>query len=654
MKTNKTNSTTPTPAAVEAAKREAARRFLASIDIEAMNAEAADLETKAAEATESARALTAEYLTAKAAADEAADLAEVDLIDSEDDPEDVRALFRAAATARQKAARLTDRAEAAREAADHANENAARIVTGREVVTICRMKTAADYFAEEAAAKYREISRDPAALLTEIEAAEKTMLSAKKAAKEAAPAAPRFGFFMGAVVNEDRPAAAVSFGHKIAADLLNVLGLSTAVARVSVSLNAADPALMLSAARAVAKRSATNAVLRQGTDTQWSIYFDALSGRWDAHDLSDMTAAAVDPLLFAAAPADMLTDEKRIAAAMHEAAAKLAKLSPADTIARAAVMKTARKATGNDPRLIEDPRKLIARAAVVDLAAEAVAALAAADSETARAEAVHLLTRAAFAAVNNYLGDCRAIRAAATVPTVDLDSIAETVADPRSIDPDSVSEYEARKRETIRAALPVAREALTEAQEKTLAALIKTGGNEVAAARKLKRERTTIRQHRAAVARAFAAAVATVAPDSIEDDVFRAIAEAAEIEAAAATAEIKARRDRAKAAAAKENAARAVAAADLAEEAAAAIRAALDAMPPAMRETADLLQKGHSKRAAAEIMQKNEKTVREAAKAAAARIVAALIKAAPEFEKQRETLEAADLAALLKLAGKAV
>lgn len=642
-----TKNKTPNASTIEAARLASIRHWIDSADLPAKKAKAAEAAENAEALRKTAEALTEDWRTLKRAQDDRDSMTDdLDLDDSESDRADVREAFKAAKQARARAASAEDKAEALAEEVNALTAYADRIPTGRDLAAVVRLLTEEDKAYHAAAHDLALLECDPNATREALKAARERRAAAKKAAEAAEETAPRFAFFFGAVVNDERPTAALALGHILAAATVDRLGLTADVARIAVTINALDRDLALAAARAAAKRSAANAVLRQGTPTQWGIYNAARAGRWTDYDLADMTAATIDPILTATAPADLAKAERRAAAVMHKAAERLTSLAEADTIARAAVMQAARRAC-DDPRLIDDPRKMTARANVIDLALAARAEAAKATDDLAEADAIHKATRAAFAAVNNHLGDCRAIRAAATVPTVNLDDLASTLADPRSIAADSVTEYEARKRETIRAAVPVAVAEMTPAQLQTFKALIRTGGNDSAAARKTRRSRATLLEHKAAAARKIAAAVAEVAPESIEAHALAAIVETTAAEAAAALASARAAKARAaQKAISAEKAAALAARADLAEAVAAAVAEAVEAMPPAMRETARLIAKGTGKREAARILGKNEKTVREAAKAAAARIRDAIKAAAPAADVP----ENADLGDLLRIA----
>ena len=260
------------------------------------------------------------------------------------------------------------------------------------------------------------------------------------------------------------------------------------------------------------------------------------------------------------------------------------------------------------------------------------------------------------------LSDLRAIRAEARAEALDLDAIAESIADPRFIADDSITEYEARRRVIIRPAIATAAKALTPAQFKVFSALWKTGGDIRAAARICGRNEATVREHKTIIARVLSEAITAQAGDSIEAAAANVAVYMADIEAAEARALMNARRAakaaeaaKAKAKAEAEAALKAAEArADLAEAIAEAIAGAVEAMPPAMRETTALLARGTAKREAARILGKNEKTIREAAKAAAARIAEAIAAAAPALEAEaRKFAMITDLSALFALAARA-
>lgn len=240
-------------------------------------------------------------------------------------------------------------------------------------------------------------------------------------------------------------------------------------------------------------------------------------------------------------------------------------------------------------------------------------AAAPADDLISRADILRGARKAAFVAINEYLSSMRAIRADAfKYRDIPLEQIADTTAAPADD-----SEYRARRADIIRRADAAAREMLTPAEKRALSALVRTGGNERAAARKLNITNITIHETRARIAGKYAAAVDAVAGDSIELHVLRLAETAAAVDAAAARAiKLKA------------------AAADA--ETAAALIALIDSLPTAQKRAAFLIGRGNTYRAAAETAAVTLRALAKAAQAAADKLRAACPAAA-------ETAAAADI-----------
>jgi len=236
---------------------------------------------------------------------------------------------------------------------------------------------------------------------------------------------------------------------------------------------------------------------------------------------------------------------------------------------------------------------------------ESRAAAPALDDIAARADALRAARKAAFVAINDYLSSMRAIRADAHAAR---DIPLETVADDIPAPADD-SEYRARRADIIRRADTMARDMLTPAEKRTLAALVKMGGNERAAARALHVYVNTIEKSRARIAGKYAAAVDAVAGDSIELHALTLAALAARADAAAADA------CRVKRAAA---------------ENAAAVAALVDTLTAAQKRAALLIGRGATYRAAADAAGVSLRAIAKAAQAAAEKLRAAVNDAAAD------------------------
>lgn len=218
-----------------------------------------------------------------------------------------------------------------------------------------------------------------------------------------------------------------------------------------------------------------------------------------------------------------------------------------------------------------DATRMKARADALDVAVEAAKLWNAADSLEERADAAAAVTNAAYRAVNMYLTDARAIRDAAKIPPLSIESAAEDGAEIEgATQEENAPAYVTRRREIINAAFEEARPAINATQMRVLRALYKTGGSVRGAARKLRYSKhnanvdaesdkltvgaTTVFKHRAAIAKIFAAALEVVAPDSKERyaagfGLIAAEADARRAAAADRAADTKLRADKAKEAA---------------------------------------------------------------------------------------------------------
>lgn len=658
---------------------------IASAEMESANVgklreAAAKARAAAAEAKEKARAATAEYQTYKSQT----------AADDEEPDTTARALLVAARRAREAAEQAAEDAEAAALRAAEAAGDMANYMHGTDCIALFRYETEEDRAARAAAAKAAEAQTaaeaaaraaeeaDPAHAAeaqTAAKAAAKKAAKAKTAARAAAKAAriaaedaEAAAVCFGLTVNTDRPGVSLSVAYAHAETIEQYLPTPEKIVETVCTLDiCAHPEHTLAAARTVAKRTAANAVAREGSKTQWSIYLASRAAKWDNHDLADMTAAAADALCMVNADMDTLDREWTTANIMHQTARKLDKIAAADTIAREAIMNKAAILAKHDPRLIDDTDKLRARAAAMwEAIAAAVQYRQAEDNTVAKAAALHDANHAAYMAVNGHLSDNRSIRIDRNAPALDVDAIAETLADPRSIAAEAATEYDTRRRAYIRAALPVLRERLTPVQWRVLCTVYRCNGDVTAAAARMNRHKKTVQEHLAIIASVFHDVLAEVAPDSVEAAAVNLAAYMASVEAADMTATEAAakaaERAEAKARAAKtaeraEAAARAAAElaeikAETAAAVASAVMEAVEALPPVMRETVRLLGSGMSKKAVAAHLGKGRTTVIESARAAAAKIAAAIAAADSTATIDPAIIAAADIRALLAIAAR--
>lgn len=654
-----------------------------SANVDTLRATAAALRAAAAEAKAKAKAATTEYQEYK----------ETTVDDDEPDTA-ARALLVSARRAREAADQAAEAAEAAALRAAEAAGDMASYMHGTDCIALYRYETDADIAARAAALRAAEAQTaaeaaaraaeeaDPAhaaeakakakAAAKKAAEAKTAARAAEKAARIAAEDAEAAAVCFGLDVNTDRPGVSLSVAYAHAETISQYLPMPEKIAETVCTLDiCAHPEHTLAAARTVAKRTAANAVAREGSKTQWSIYLAARAAKWDNYDLADMTAAAADALCIVNADMDALKRDWETANVMHQTARKLDKIAAADTIAREAVINKAVRLAKNDPRLIDDADKLRARSdAMWEAIAAAVQYRQADDNTVEKAAAIHDANHAAYMAVNGYLSDSRSIRIDRNAPALDVDAIADTIADPRSIAAEATTEYDTRRRAYIRAALPVLRERLTPVQWSVLQMVYRCNGDISAAAVRLNRHKKTVQEHMEALTAVFRDVLAEIAPDSVEAaavnlSAYMASLDAADItaqdaaEKAARRAEVKARAAKAAEGKAATEAVRARAAAELAEvkaESAAAVASAVmeavEALPPVMRETVRLLGSGMSKKAVAAHMGKGRTTVIESAKAAAAKIAAAIAAADRTATIDPEIIAAADIRALLAIAAR--
>ena len=273
------------------------------------------------------------------------------------------------------------------------------------------------------------------------------------------------------------------------------------IARRAVTLDfITAPEMIMDAARAVARNTAKNAVMREGTETQEQIYRTARARRdcfmpWEdstdtmfsaAQNYSDMIQAAADAIVMALYE-DAATLARR-AAAMDAAARKLHDIPVGYTTAREIVLNTARRALCNDET---------GRAAVVDDNAK-IRARARDTMDAARA--VFAARHIAYRAVNNYLTDARAIRVKESPAPLSLNTISADIAEIIAPADDITARAVVARRDALNNALAIMPPTMADTCRR-----LARGYSIRAAARAVGRDESTIRGHRDA-ARAIIAA----------------------------------------------------------------------------------------------------------------------------------------------------
>ena len=161
-----------------------------------------------------------------------------------------------------------------------------------------RLETEADRKAAEALHAARvaaENANTPEEVKTAADLA-KAAKAASKAAKEAAKDAPRFSFDLLA----DNVKEANAVGRPIAEKAAAAPLASVRAVRHFVNDDGEiDGEALQAAARQIAKKTAANAVQREGTETQRRIDNAARARRWDDPDLADMVSEAALSLMTA-------------------------------------------------------------------------------------------------------------------------------------------------------------------------------------------------------------------------------------------------------------------------------------------------------------------------------------------------------------------
>lgn len=174
--------------------------------------------------------------------------------------------------------------------------------------------------------------------------------------------------------------------------------------------------------------------------------------------------------------------------------------------------------------VIDAERKCKSRAEVLEIGLEAWNMANAEESLVNAAESVYLANRSAYRAINNYLGDCRAIREVATIKNINaedligLEAAYDMVTDifGNGNARFKLSRRDARRSEIIVSAYKELAGVLTKAQKRALDALVKCDGNNVKAAKMIHRDEKAVRLHKENIMKLFAAAIERADNDSME------------------------------------------------------------------------------------------------------------------------------------------
>lgn len=395
-------------------------------------------------------------------------------------------------------------------------------------------------------------------------------------------------------------------------------GILPAVAAVRIYRDITDPEQLTAAAADIARRTAKNAVCREGTPKQWTIYNAAAAREYDP-DLADMQAAAALALSIcangAAADADALTAAADLAAATPRA--ELTDMTDID-------IRNAGRGTYHADiiraRLAGSPGWLM--------------------------DAYH----AAYIAVNDHLSDCRSIRNDTRPASLSLDDM--DIADYDRADTDTDPADIARA-DRISAAVKRAYYGLTPTRA-TVWRYRAKGYTMRDIAATMRRDRKTIAEHIDGIRKHTAAVMLSDCPDIAAAILSADIIAAAETYADRAAAATE-RADATAAAAAALQADPAATdtqrktadkAADRAATAADALTAAVATLSPIRRKIWKELERGQNVSAAAAAVGRSRATVREHI-AAIRRILSAAVRAtSPELA---DALTAADLADVARM-----
>lgn len=405
-------------------------------------------------------------------------------------------------------------------------------------------------------------------------------------------------------------------------------GIIPAYVGIRIYRDITDPAALTAAAVDIARRTAKNAVCREGTPTQWTIYNAAAAREYDP-DLADMQAAAA--LALSVCANATAADADRMTAAADNIADK-PRADLADMTARD----------------LRDIRRAADHADIIH------ARLANAPEWIC--DAYH----AAYIAVNDHLTDCRAIRTADRPAPLSIDEI-----DPdNTILADTAGDEDADRTAAIRDALRRAYIALTPTRRDIWTRRAK-GYTIRDIAADMHRDRKTIAEHMHGIRKQAAAAMVERCPDIAaavlaadviaETDTTAAAAQAAREKAAHTAAALiildttPARKQAAKERAAKAATAAddATAAADLAARAACVLSAAVAGLTPIRRTIWEKLANGESVKHIAETMHRDRKTTREHIAAIRRILSAAVRETSPDLAAALTAADLADIAQTL-------
>lgn len=560
--------------------------------------------TKAAERAEAqASALWTKARAIEAAADEAQAEADADITDADAQGEARRLLVKAEA-ARVKAFDADDKAEAARTRAEAATTYADELLNATRVIVICREATPADEAFTDALRRLRQLENgddDAAVKACVAENEARTFRAALAEARGVADDEAR-------VIGDDGLAV-----YAAIADRLGVLAddkAAQAAERRRLHAEKAADADELKKARQAVKKArkerdeAAKAAPRLAF--VWGAPINAKRPRAALVCAHELTADALRRLGLLGVTASQRAyiiptytdDGEALTNAARAVAAGKAKamIQRQGTPTQWAIYHAACAGRFDDGHLAD----------IVSVAALALLEAKADDDAAGRAGLglVAEWTAKAYAAIDKYLASLRAIRADAHADAVPFDEIENYLAAPT----DDEQTFSAIRRRIIAQAVPRLMDALTDAQKRTTRALYASYGDEAVAARRLGVSRQAIHKTRRAVETLFAAALRTVAPDSIEDGLARTICEydaaADAAQACAALAEAKRRKGRRAQAVAELNA---------------AAVAFLESLPQAQADACRLISQGASVRDAAAALHKSHVAVIKARKLAEAK-----------------------------------
>lgn len=229
-----------------------------------------------------------------------------------------------------------------------------KLYSGDTAYVMVRFKTESDYRVEACAGvlnaidakiiekgkNHEEVTKEDTALL---KVAQKALRSAIKEAREASEKAGRFAFDIGLEIDCANPTRSKTPAYNIAERVNkklfgeNISGIAKTV--VYFNVEKYQSLTMLAESRAVAKKTADNSVQRQGTNTQWNMYWAARKGDWEHPDLSELSATATDAYAYVMASPQVINDAKEIASKLINVGQVINTVAPKDVKARDELLK---------------------------------------------------------------------------------------------------------------------------------------------------------------------------------------------------------------------------------------------------------------------------------------------------------------------------